>query len=47
MNVPPERRMMPVWGRVGDIVRTTAMIALLPVAAAVLGIYGAARAIGG
>ena len=43
----PERRMMPIWGRLGDALRTIAMISLLPVTAVILGVYGAARAIGG
>ncbi|MFI6078698.1 type VII secretion integral membrane protein EccD [Actinoplanes sp. NPDC051343] len=43
----PTRRAMPVWGRVGDIVQLIGTVALLPVLAAALGVYGAARAIGG
>ncbi|WP_179855625.1 type VII secretion integral membrane protein EccD [Paractinoplanes atraurantiacus] len=43
----PDRRMMPMWGRMGDVVQLISIVALLPVLAAVLGLYGAARAMGG
>ncbi|XVU26730.1 type VII secretion integral membrane protein EccD [Actinoplanes sp. CA-054009] len=43
----PNRRLMPVWGRIGDITQLLATVALLPILAAVLDLYGFARAIGG
>jgi hypothetical protein len=43
----PGRRLMPYWGRIGDIVQLLATIALLPVLLWVLGIYSYARAMGG
>ncbi|MFF5075653.1 type VII secretion integral membrane protein EccD [Actinoplanes sp. NPDC000266] len=43
----PDRRMMPMWGRMGDVVQLISIVALLPLLAAVLGLYGAARAMGG
>ena len=43
----PRRRIMPIWGRVGDLLQLTVTVAMLPILAAVLGLYGAARAIGG
>ncbi|MFI5843127.1 type VII secretion integral membrane protein EccD [Catenuloplanes sp. NPDC051500] len=43
----PERRLMPWWGRAGDIVQTLATVALFPVLLALLGVYGFFRAIGG
>ncbi|MEV4759511.1 type VII secretion integral membrane protein EccD [Micromonospora sp. NPDC049559] len=43
----PGRRLMPVWGRIGDVTQLVATVALLPVLAAVLDLYGAARALGG
>ncbi|GIE04182.1 type VII secretion integral membrane protein EccD [Paractinoplanes durhamensis] len=42
-----ERRLMPYWGRIGDVLLTVAAVALLPVLLAVLGAYGWFRAIGG
>lgn len=42
-----ERRLMPYWGRVGDVVLTLAAVAILPVLLAVLDAYGFFRAIGG
>ncbi|MEV4346295.1 type VII secretion integral membrane protein EccD [Actinoplanes sp. NPDC049596] len=41
------RRAMPIWGRLADVLQVLVTVALLPVTAAVLGLYGAARAIGG
>lgn len=43
----PHRRMMPYWGRIGDLAQTAATLAMLPVLLAVLGVYGYVRAIGG
>jgi len=43
----PNRRMMPIWGRLGDVLRTAAMVALLPIMAVTLDVYSAARGIGG
>ncbi|NMO55381.1 type VII secretion integral membrane protein EccD [Actinoplanes sp. TBRC 11911] len=43
----PRRRLMPYWGRIGDIVQLAATIGMLPLLLAVLGAYGAARALGG
>ncbi|MEU4240065.1 type VII secretion integral membrane protein EccD [Actinoplanes sp. NPDC026619] len=42
-----ERRLMPIWGRIGDVLLTVTAVALLPVLLAVLGAYGFFRAIGG
>jgi type VII secretion integral membrane protein EccD len=41
------RRAMPVWGRIADILQLLCTVALLPLLAAVLHLYGAARALGG
>ncbi|GAA4264008.1 hypothetical protein GCM10022255_113710 [Dactylosporangium darangshiense] len=43
----PGRRIMPYWGRIGDLLQFAATVALLPVLLALLGAYGAARALGG
>ncbi|WP_436535635.1 type VII secretion integral membrane protein EccD [Actinoplanes sp. HUAS TT8] len=43
----PRKRTMPIWGRVGDVLQLIGTVALLPVLAAVLDLYGAARAMGG
>ncbi|HWS35594.1 MAG TPA: type VII secretion integral membrane protein EccD [Actinoplanes sp.] len=43
----PRRRLMPYWGRAGDLLQTVATIALLPLLLAVLSVYGWFRAIGG
>lgn len=43
----PGRRLMPYWGRVGDLLHVVAGIALLPVLLALLDVYDFARAIGG
>ncbi|OKI85868.1 hypothetical protein A6A27_40130 [Micromonospora sp. CB01531] len=43
----PDRRLMPYWGRAGDIVQVVATVAMLPILLAVLGVYAAARALGG
>jgi type VII secretion integral membrane protein EccD len=43
----PERRMMPYWGRVGDVAQTAATLLTVPILLAVLGVYGYFRAIGG
>jgi type VII secretion integral membrane protein EccD len=43
----PGRRMMPYWGRIGDLLYTLSAIALLPVLLVVLDVYARVRAIGG
>ncbi|WP_203813440.1 type VII secretion integral membrane protein EccD [Paractinoplanes tereljensis] len=43
----PGRRLMPYWGRVGDILQLLTTVAMVPVLLAVLGVYGFARALGG
>lgn len=43
----PGRRILPHWGRAGDILHTCAAVALIPLALWVLGVYGALRAISG
>ncbi|MGW6705888.1 type VII secretion integral membrane protein EccD [Streptomyces sp. NPDC054956] len=43
----PGRRVLPHWGRAGDILHTCAAVALIPLALWVLGVYGALRAISG
>jgi type VII secretion integral membrane protein EccD len=46
-RVVPGRRMMPYWGRIGDLLQTVAALAMLPVLLAILDVYGYARALGG
>ncbi|BCB74688.1 type VII secretion integral membrane protein EccD [Phytohabitans flavus] len=46
-RILPERRLMPIWGRVGDITLTVAAVAVLPILCAVLGLYGYVRSLGG
>ncbi|MFC0596799.1 type VII secretion integral membrane protein EccD [Streptomyces palmae] len=43
----PGRRVLPHWGRAGDILHTCAAVALIPLALWVLGVYGDLRAISG
>jgi type VII secretion integral membrane protein EccD len=43
----PGRRIMPYWGRIGDLVQTAAAVAMLPILLAVLDVYAYARAMGG
>ncbi|WP_033338651.1 type VII secretion integral membrane protein EccD [Catenuloplanes japonicus] len=43
----PGRRLMPYWGRVGDIVLTAAGVGVLPVLLGVFDLYAAVRALGG
>ncbi|WP_158609299.1 type VII secretion integral membrane protein EccD [Micromonospora musae] len=43
----PDRRLMPYWARIGDVVQLTATVAMVPVLLAVLGAYAAARALAG
>ncbi|TBL34425.1 type VII secretion integral membrane protein EccD [Verrucosispora sp. SN26_14.1] len=43
----PGRRLMPYWGRIGDLTHTLAMVAVFPVLLAVLDVYAFARALGG
>ncbi|WP_299531687.1 type VII secretion integral membrane protein EccD [uncultured Streptomyces sp.] len=41
----PGRRLVPYWGRAGEILHSAAAISLLPLALWVLGVYGALRAL--
>lgn len=43
----PVRRPSPYWGRIGDVVQTMATVAQIPVLLAILGVFGAARGLGG
>ncbi|RKR86743.1 type VII secretion integral membrane protein EccD [Micromonospora pisi] len=43
----PNRRIMPYWGRIADVLQLLTTVAMLPILLAVLGAYGAARALGG
>ncbi|WP_146247437.1 type VII secretion integral membrane protein EccD [Micromonospora arborensis] len=43
----PERRLMPYWGRIGDILQLVSTVALVPVLLAALGVYEAVRALAG
>ncbi|MFI6763375.1 type VII secretion integral membrane protein EccD [Micromonospora sp. NPDC050417] len=43
----PHRRIMPYWGRIGDVTQLITTVAMLPILLAVLGAYGAARSLGG
>ncbi|KQX49515.1 MULTISPECIES: type VII secretion integral membrane protein EccD [unclassified Streptomyces] len=43
----PGRRVLPHWGRAGDILHTCAAVALIPLVLWVLGVYGALRAVSG
>ncbi|MER5352512.1 type VII secretion integral membrane protein EccD [Kitasatospora sp. NPDC002551] len=43
----PGRRLLPYWGRAGDMAHTLAAIALLPLALQVLGFYRTMRGMGG
>ena len=43
----PGRRIMPYWGRIGDVLQLLATLAMLPILLAVLEAYDAARALGG
>lgn len=43
----PGRRLMPYWGRIGDILQVLAGVAQLPVLLTVAGAYGWARGLGG
>ncbi|MEU4556726.1 type VII secretion integral membrane protein EccD [Micromonospora violae] len=43
----PNRRIMPYWGRAGDIIQLLSTVATLPILLAQLGAYGAARALAG
>ncbi|MFJ1611286.1 type VII secretion integral membrane protein EccD [Streptomyces sp. NPDC088249] len=43
----PGRRVLPHWGRAGDILHTCAAVALIPLALWVFGVYGDLRAISG
>jgi type VII secretion integral membrane protein EccD len=46
-RVLPGRRLMPYWGRVGDLAQTAATVAVVPVLLQVFGVYARVRAIGG
>ncbi|MFE6871805.1 type VII secretion integral membrane protein EccD, partial [Kitasatospora sp. NPDC057692] len=43
----PGRRLLPYWGRAGDLVHSLAALALLPLALQVLGFYRTMRGLGG
>ncbi|MFI5479650.1 type VII secretion integral membrane protein EccD [Streptomyces rubiginosohelvolus] len=43
----PGRRLVPYWGRAGEVLHSALAIAVLPLALWVLGVYGALRAING
>ncbi|MFE7559386.1 type VII secretion integral membrane protein EccD [Kitasatospora sp. NPDC057500] len=43
----PGRRLLPYWGRIGDILHSLAAITLLPLALQVFGFYGAMRGLAG
>ncbi|MDV9193684.1 type VII secretion integral membrane protein EccD, partial [Streptomyces sp. SR27] len=43
----PGRRVLPHWGRAGDILHTCAAVALIPLVLWVLGVYGALRTVSG
>ncbi|NBM18431.1 type VII secretion integral membrane protein EccD [Streptomyces sp. GC420] len=43
----PGRRLLPHWGRAGDILQTCTAVALIPLALWVLGVYGDMRAVSG
>ncbi|MFF3554005.1 type VII secretion integral membrane protein EccD [Streptomyces tsukubensis] len=43
----PGRRMLPHWGRAGDILHTCAAVALIPLSLWVLGVYGRLRGVSG
>jgi type VII secretion integral membrane protein EccD len=46
-HVLPNRRTLPHWGRVGDLLQSACAMALLPLALWLLGIYQVARGLGG
>ncbi|MGW4807652.1 type VII secretion integral membrane protein EccD, partial [Kitasatospora sp. NPDC004272] len=43
----PGRRLLPYWGRAGDLLHSLTALALLPLALQVLGFYGAMRGLAG
>jgi hypothetical protein len=43
----PGRRLLPYWGRAGDLLQSAAAIGLLPSVLWVLGVYGDLRGIKG
>lgn len=43
----PGRRLVPYWGRAGELLQSAAAISMLPLTLWVLGVYGALRAING
>lgn len=43
----PGRRLVPYWGRAGEVLHSALAVAVLPLALWVLGVYGALRAING
>jgi type VII secretion integral membrane protein EccD len=45
--IMPGRRMMPYWGRIGDLLHTVATLAMFPVLLEILGVYAYARSLGG
>ncbi|MFI1052197.1 type VII secretion integral membrane protein EccD [Streptomyces griseoruber] len=44
---PPTTRLLPVWGRLGEILETVAALALLPLLLQVLGVYAHVRSLAG
>jgi hypothetical protein len=46
-RIMPGRRMMPYWGRIGDLSQTVATVAMFPILLAVLDVYRYARSLGG
>lgn len=44
---PPERRLLPIWGHVGNVLETATALALLPLLMQVLGVYAWARGLAG
>jgi len=46
-RVLPGRRLLPYWGRIGDITEYVVAIAILPLTLAILGVLGWARALAG
>jgi type VII secretion integral membrane protein EccD len=44
---PPERRLLPIWGHIGNVLETATALALLPLLLQVLGVYAWARGLAG
>jgi len=43
----PGRRLMPYWGRIGDVLQLLTTVAMVPILLAELGVYAYARSLGG